>query len=186
MLWDISASLTECFNFIYSRKSLRRTLILLLLHWCHSDWACLSLSMLLQWGICCSLTFGPDGQELPKCSGKGAIRPGGLPPSVPLFSLTSHVTQIYSDQGLILSPRSWWWLNKFSSPWDLTRKWSWSADFLSSHFCYLCVLLYCKGVCPTNHAESIILESSSPQGMWWDNWMLMLLIAVGEFYLPEQ
>lgn len=40
-------------------------------------------------------------KELSGCSEAGAIRPGGLPPSVPLLSLTC---QICPDEGLILSP----------------------------------------------------------------------------------
>ena len=34
---------------------------------------------------CCSLPFGPDGQELPVFSGVGAVRPEGLLPSVPIL-----------------------------------------------------------------------------------------------------
>lgn len=32
------------------------------------------------------VAFGPDGQELPVFSGVGAVRPGGLLPSVPILS----------------------------------------------------------------------------------------------------
>lgn len=34
---------------------------------------------------CCSLPFGPDGQELPVFSGVGAVCPEGLMPSVPIL-----------------------------------------------------------------------------------------------------
>lgn len=34
----------------------------------------------------CSLPFGPDGQKLPVFSRVGAVRPGGLLPSVPILS----------------------------------------------------------------------------------------------------